>query len=104
MRLAFHDCLKYSDDLSSNEINGCDGCLNPTGMNIDLMEKYEESRNAPNNLTLFTNNNGLTVTADILEEVFTSAGTGYPSLKARLDLSPFFKLFLGLKLEIRNQA
>ena len=68
IRLAFHDCLKYSDDLDGNQVNGCDGCLHPMGMNVDLMEKYEDARNAPNNLTFFTNNNGLTATADILEE------------------------------------
>ena len=35
LRLGFHDCLTYSDDLVEGEINGCDGCLNPTGMNIN---------------------------------------------------------------------
>ena len=34
LRLGFHDCLTYSDSLDEGEINGCDGCLNPTGMNI----------------------------------------------------------------------
>ena len=74
LRLAFHDCLKYENGLGNGEANGCDGCLNPTGMQTDLFEKYGEdpTRNAPNNLTFFTNNNGLTVTADILEEVFTN--------------------------------
>ena len=28
-----------------------------------------------------------------VRKILPSAGTGYPSLKARLDLSPFFKLF-----------
>ena len=72
MRLAFHDCLTYNN-VQNGEINGCDGCLNPTGMNEDLFEKYgEHQRNAPNNLTFFTNNNGLTATADVLEEIFTN--------------------------------
>ena len=113
VRLAFHDCLKYSDDLNGNEVNGCDGCLHPMGMNVDLMEKYEDSRNAPNNLTFFTNNNGLTATADILEEVFTNPNfprsKDLPSLdvsmknsgKSRADLWAFAAL-VGLYKGIEN--
>ena len=32
MRLAFHDCLKYSDGSG-----GCDGCLNWEGMKYELI-------------------------------------------------------------------
>ena len=67
LRLGFHDCMPYVNP-EGQLVNGCDGCLHPMGMNVDLMEKYEDARNAPNNLTFFTNNNGLTATADILEE------------------------------------
>jgi len=80
---------------------------------VDLMEKYEDARNAPNNLTFFTNNNGLTATADILEEVFTNPnfpkGKGLPTLdvsmkdsgKSRADLWAFAAL-VGLYKGIEN--
>ena len=85
LRLGFHDCLTYSDDLLEGEINGCDGCLNPTGMNINIKEVYggKNSKNGPDVNT--TDNNGLTNTADILEEVFTNPN--FPTGPPPLDMS-----------------
>ena len=113
--MAFHDCLKYGNGLDAGEVNGCDGCLNPTGMMTDLFEKYgdDPSYNAPNNLTFFTNNNGLTVTADILEEVFTNPkfprARGIPTLdismknsgKSRADLWAFAAM-VAVKIGVDN--
>ena len=85
LRLGFHDCLTYSDDLASDEINGCDGCLNPDGMGIDMKKTYggKGSRNGPN--VEVTNNNGLTFTADILEEIYTNPS--YPKGAPVMDKS-----------------
>ena len=66
LRLGFHDCLKYDDNLEG-QINGCDGCLNPKGMN----QRYQDEN------IHATTNNGLTNTADILEEIYTNRK--YPS-------------------------
>ena len=112
LRLGFHDCLTYSDDLVEGEINGCDGCLNPTGMNINYNEVYggKNSYNGPNVNT--TDNNGLTTTADILEEVYTNPDypfQGPPSLDmsmkdkgmSRADLWAFASLIV-LPLGVRN--
>ena len=75
MRLGFHDCIPYKTSVENGYINGCDGCLNPTGMNIDMFKEYgvsrkDRNRNAPD-LTK-TNNNGLLFMADVFEEVYTN--------------------------------
>ena len=74
LRLAFHDCLPYGEELGPGEISGCDGCLNPTGMNMNLYQKYggKGSKAAPDSVVLEGNNNGLTKVADLLEEVYTN--------------------------------
>ena len=83
LRLAFHDCLKYNvSDLEEGQINGCDGCLEPTGMNINMNDEYGKNE-APD--IHATNNNGLTFTADILEEVYTNPN--FPSKAPALDKS-----------------
>ena len=72
LRLGFHDCLTYENP-ANGEINGCDGCLNPSGMVLDMMVDFDTDKgefNGPN--VNVTNNNGLGMTADLLEEVFTN--------------------------------
>ena len=72
LRLAFHDCLPYTDG-ESGEISGCDGCLNPTGMMTDMLETFNTGTQEFNGPDLIeTNNNGLMFTADILEEIYTN--------------------------------
>ena len=69
LRLAFHDCIPYDD----GEPGGCDGCLNPTGMMINMLTYYNTNKfqyNGPD--VVMTNNNGLLYTADILEEIYTN--------------------------------
>ena len=111
LRLGFHDCLTYSD-AGQGEINGCDGCLNPTGMEMSYSKENgfgKGSRNGPDVNT--TDNNGLTNTADILEEVFTNPDfpTGPPVLDlsmkdkgmSRADLWAFASL-VALRLGVNN--
>lgn len=73
LRLGFHDCLKYQDPVDAGHANGCDGCLNSNGMNINMEEEFGAEANSFNgpDMTL-TNNNGLLATADILEEIYTN--------------------------------
>ena len=87
------------------EISGCDGCLNPDGIGIDMLKHYNTNKNKFNgpDITL-TNNNGLLQTADILEEIYTNKdfpnNMGLPSLsismkesgKSRADLWAFAAL------------
>lgn len=104
LRLGFHDCLKYKDPVDAGHADGCDGCLNAVGMNINLEEEFGAemgSWNGPD-ITL-TNNNGLLATADFLEEIFTNPNfpSKVPSLpvsmkdsgKSRADLWAFAALF-----------
>ena len=105
LRLGFHDCLKYSDGLGEDEVNGCDGCLNPEGMGLDMLRDFNTDKfkfNGPD--VNVTNNNGLTHTADVLEEIYTNKDFppiyGMPSLpqsmkdsgKSRADLWAFATL------------
>ena len=112
LRLGFHDCLTYSDDLDQDEVNGCDGCLSSVGMNLDMYDDFNitaHARQGPN--VNVTNNNGLGVTADILEEIFTNPDfpRTTPSLaksmkssgKSRADLWAFASL-LALKNGVDN--
>ena len=85
LRLAFHDCVPYYDPVEG-QINGCDGCLNPTGMGVDVLEKYNTDDmmfNGPD--ALETDNNGLLYTADILEEIYTNPK--FPKVAPALDVS-----------------
>jgi len=75
LRLGFHSCLPHHKNFEADEtqINGCNGCLNPTGMGINMIKEYDADKhtfNGPN--ILKTNNNGLMYTADILEEIYTN--------------------------------
>ena len=71
LRLGFHDCLTYKTP--GAEVNGCDGCLNPNGMGINMREHYETEKGTMKGPNVnITNNNGLGMTADILEEIFTN--------------------------------
>ena len=58
LRLGFHDCIPHAN-ATDGEVIGCDGCLNPDGMGIDMMEYYNTDKNKFNgpDVTL-TNNNG----------------------------------------------
>lgn len=81
LRLAFHDCIPYEDGSG-----GCDGCLNPEGMNIDMLKKYDtdiDMFKGPD-ITL-TNNNGLFFIADILEEIYTNKD--FPPQAGKLEVS-----------------
>merc|ERR1712198_793611 len=69
LRLAFHDCAKYTDGTG-----GCDGCLNWKGVGT----RFED---APNK-NLYadvgdTDNNGLRHTVEVLEAIYTVPG--FPS-------------------------
>ena len=73
LRLGFHDCLTYDqNDLGSGDINGCDGCLNPDGMGVNMLTTYGDKKEYKGPNIINTNNNGLLLTADILEEIFTN--------------------------------
>ena len=86
LRLGFHDCLTYDqNDLSSGDINGCDGCLNPNGMGVNLINTYGNKKEFKGPNILNTNNNGLLQTTDILEEVFTNKD--FPKFTPSLDVS-----------------
>ena len=63
LRLGFHSCLRYSDALQSG---GCDGCLNPAGMG-DVANCTVHDMNPD---IKYSDNNGLELTADILEEIY----------------------------------
>merc|ERR1711971_234588 len=69
LRLGFHQCFKWSDGTG-----GCNGCLNKHGMGLENRHNRtgdnEKGGNNPNSIR--TNNAGLELTADILEEIFTS--------------------------------
>ena len=112
LRLGFHDCLTYSDDLDQDEINGCDGCLSSLGMNLDMYEDFnctDHGQEGPN--VNVTNNNGLGYTADVLEEIYTNPN--FPrytpdldqsmktSGKSRADLWAFASL-LALQIGVNN--
>ena len=104
LRLGFHDCLPYEEGAEDGpHANGCDGCLNNHGMLTDMTPFAEGPRYSVPQADL-TNNNGLTFTADMLEEIYTNpnfpeiadAQTMTESLKAtgksRADLWAFATL------------
>jgi len=72
LRLGFHDCLTYENP-TDGAANGCDGCLNPDGMGINMFDDLGVTKNSEKGPNVDrTNNNGLTYTADILEEIYTN--------------------------------
>ena len=117
MRLGFHDCIPI-ENAPAGHISGCDGCLNPDGIGIDMLSYYNTDKNKFNGPDVtFTNNNGLLQTADILEEIFTNKdfpnNMGLPSLsssmqesgKSRADLWAFATLMAAhMGIEQNNLA
>lgn len=102
LRLGFHDCLTYENPVDG-AANGCDGCLNPDGMGINMFDDLGVTKNSQKGPNVDkTNNNGLTFTADILEEIYTNKDfpNGIESLevsmkesgKSRADLWAFATL------------
>ena len=86
LRLGFHDCLKYKGTFPDDEVNGCDGCLNPEGMGTNVRDKYnitKKSQAGPN--MLLSNNNGLMPVADVLEEIYTNPN--FPKGRKKLSVS-----------------
>merc|ERR1719232_460522 len=87
LRLGFHQCLKNSDGSG-----GCNGCLNNHGMGLEnrhncsppddktVSQKREDLPDA-----LKTDNAGLEITADILEEIFVNKN--FPSSAQALKIS-----------------
>ena len=68
LRRGFHGCLKYSDGSG-----GCNGCLNNTHLglaNRHNCTKGQDNSMLPNSVK--TDNAGLELTANILEEIFTN--------------------------------
>ena len=102
LRLGFHDCLTYENPVDG-AANGCDGCLNPDGMGINMFDDLGVTKNSQKGPNVDkTNNNGLTFTADVLEEIYTNKDfpNGIESLevsmkesgKSRADLWAFATL------------
>jgi len=78
LRLGFHDCLT-----TEGGGGGCNGCLNPTGMRKNTLPPSDERlAYEPDG---FTNNNGLSLTADILEEIYTNPK--FPKKTPQLSIS-----------------
>merc|ERR1711963_735189 len=78
LRLAFHDCVKYTDGTG-----GCDGCLNWHGMETFFDEQRFERVHDD---IKFTNNNGLGPTVEMLEAIYISPNfpAGTPVLEQSL--------------------
>ena len=88
LRLGFHDCLPY-EDLGSQRISGCDGCLSNEGVleGISVQEYYNTSKhgfNGPDQRNI--TNNGLLFVADVLEEIYSNRSfpESLPSLKVSM--------------------
>lgn len=69
IRLGFHDCIKYTDGTG-----GCDGCLRF----YDMFHKYNDlasgdKRQMRRPDPVKGTNNGLYLTADVLDEIYTNA-------------------------------
>jgi len=78
VRLAFHDCLRYTDGTG-----GCDGCLNWEGVGV----RFENVKcSFANPAVDRTNNNGLAKIVDTLEKIYTDSTypRGAPALSASL--------------------
>ena len=78
LRLGFHGCLKFSDGTG-----GCNGCLN--NQHLGLEQRQNCSLGADNSMlpnSVKTDNSGLELTADILEEIFTNPD--FPPAAAKL--------------------
>ena len=83
MRLAFHDCVPYTEGA---DVNGCDGCLNNKGMETNNKEKFKTDiglKKGPD--VTFTDNNGLLFTADALELIYTDVD--FPKQAPSLEIS-----------------
>ena len=69
LRLGFHSCLKYSDGTG-----GCNGCLSNKNIGLDKRHNCTIHGGGVNNSPNInqTDNAGLELTADILEEIFVN--------------------------------
>ena len=70
LRLGFHGCLKFSDGTG-----GCNGCLNNHNLGLEHRHNCSQGAHAHNSMlpnSVKTDNSGLELTADILEEIFTN--------------------------------
>ena len=84
VRLAFHDCLKYTDGSG-----GCDGCLNWEGMNFRFPSGNSMKYKFKQDDIKKGNNNGLEYTVAMLEMIYTETDfpRGAPSLPESLKSS-----------------
>jgi len=98
LRMAFHDCVPYTD---GKDVNGCDGCLNPGGMGTDFLKQELNDNGLPikdsgtkmgdmkfPDVTK-TDHNGLLYTADLLEQIYTNRK--FPKIKGGLKLKQSMK-------------
>jgi len=68
LRLGFHGCLRTSNGTGG----GCNGCLNPRNMRTNVGEKYDFDNGGLAPEQSSTDNNGLGMTLDVLEEIYTN--------------------------------
>ena len=58
LRLGFHDCVPHHENTQGEElINGCNGCLNPDGMGIDMIKEYDAEKKSFNGPDIVKTNN-----------------------------------------------
>jgi len=98
LRLAFHDCVPYTDGA---DVNGCDGCLHPGGMGTDYLQQELNDNGMPIKNSgvkmgdmkwpdvTKTDHNGLLYTADLLEQVYTNPK--FPKIKGGVKLKKSMK-------------
>jgi len=98
LRLAFHDCVPYTDGA---DVNGCDGCLHPGGMGTDYLQQELNDNGMPIKNSgvkmgdmkwpdvTKTDHNGLLYTADLLEQVYTNPK--FPKIKGGIKLKKSMK-------------
>jgi len=80
MRLAFHDCVKYTDGTG-----GCDGCLNWKGVGADTPNPNVEEDFYNFSPVNATDNNGLEHLVEALEKIYTNID--WPFQEASLSAS-----------------
>ena len=66
LRLGFHDCIKYQDGTG-----GCDGCLNWEGVGFHFENPFHSRGYFSYPNVGETNNNGLDLTVEVLEGIYT---------------------------------
>ena len=80
LRLGFHQCLKFSDGTG-----GCNGCLNNHNLGLENRHTCADEKRKDIADLVKTDNAGLELTADILEEIFTNKD--FPSNALPLETS-----------------